>query len=235
MISKSYLSFKNQLEAAKSLYEILPIIEISKTKPILVASSLESIFLVNEIAKILKLSYEILFTEKIYSPINQECLIAMVSETEEIVIIDELVNAFGISLDYVYGEGHRKYEEKILKNIYKYRKGMLIQNFKNKDVILIDKGCETGITVLTCIKSIMNLNPRSISYATPLIANDVALNLNSVIDQIYAVHKISNFVNVDFYYNEKLDLTPGKIISILEESPYYLPLQKEIEGEENAN
>ncbi len=57
-------------------------------------------------------------------------------------------------------------------------------------------------------------------------------NLNSMVDQIYTVRNITNFVNVDFYYEEKIELSPQKIISILETSPYYLPLQKE--GEETC-
>ena len=53
-----------------------------------------------------------------------------------------------------------------------------------------------------------------------------------MVDQIYTVRNIANFVNVDFYYEEKIELSPQKIISILETSPYYLPLQKE--GEETC-
>lgn len=232
IIPRKNLVFKNQLDAAKALYDVLPVDDIIRTKPLIIAPSLASVLLVDEIARMLKLNYEFLFTEKIYSPINKECVIGMVSETEEIVYLEELINSFEISMDYVYGEANRRYEEGILKNIYKYRKGNLIQSFENKDILLLDEGCESGVTALVCLKSIIGLNPKSLSYATPLIASDMVANLNSMVDQIYTVRNIANFVNVDFYYEDKIKLTPEKIISILESSPYYLPLKKE--GEEKT-
>lgn len=232
IIPRKNLIFKDQIEAAKALYDILPVDDILRTKPLIIVPSLASVLLVDELAKMLKLNYEFLFTEKIYSPLNKDCVIGMVSETEEIVYLEELVNSFNISMDYVYGEANRKYEESILKNIYKYRKGKLIQSFQNRDILLLDEGCESGVTVLVCLKSIIGLNPKSLSYATPLIASDMVANLNSMVDQIYTVRNITNFVNVDFYYEEKIELSPQKIISILETSPYYLPLQKE--GEETC-
>lgn len=232
IIPRKNLIFKDQIEAAKALYDILPVDDILRMKPLIIVPSLASVLLVDELAKMLKLNYEFLFTEKIYSPLNKDCVIGMVSETEEIVYLEELVNSFNISMDYVYGEANRKYEESILKNIYKYRKGKLIQSFQNRDILLLDEGCESGVTALVCLKSIIDLNPKSLSYATPLIASDMVANLNSMVDQIYTVRNITNFVNVDFYYEEKIELSPQKIISILETSPYYLPLQKE--GEETC-
>ncbi|WP_297574701.1 phosphoribosyltransferase family protein [uncultured Campylobacter sp.] len=232
MVERKKLMFKDQLDAAAKLYDILPTQELIAKKPILLCSSLDSIIIADFIAKRLKLSYEILFSEKIFAPQNSECIIAMVSETEEIVMIEELVEAFDISYDYIFGESFRKYEEKILKNIYKYRKGRSIESLKNRHILLIDDGCETGITALVCIKTTLGLDVKSISYATPMIASDVLKSLKSVFDQIYAVNNILNFVAVDFYYENKIPFNPEESIALLEESPYYLPLQKE--GETHA-
>ncbi|NLY03511.1 MAG: sodium:proton antiporter [Campylobacter sp.] len=227
MILKDELMFENQKDAAKALCDVLLASEISDTKPLLIASSLESIFLVDEIARILNLNYEILFSEKIYSPVNEDCIVAMVSETRELVYIEEFINSFGINLDYIYGQADRKYEEGVLKRIYKYRKGALLGSFEGRDILLIDEGCETGMSALVSLKSIISLNPRSVSYATPLIASDVAENLSTVADQIFTVHKIADFVGVDFYYKNKIEMPPADIVSMLENSPYYLPLIKE--------
>lgn len=115
--------FKDQLEAASKLIEILPKKELVDKKTIVVCMSLESVILADAVCRSLNLSYEMLFSEPIPAPNNSECDVAIVSETEDIVLNDKLIKAFGISYDYIYGEAHRKYEEKILKNVYKYRKG----------------------------------------------------------------------------------------------------------------
>ena len=234
MVARENLMFENQAEAAQKLIEILPVNDFKKDDYIIICSSLDAVGLVDIIARNLKIGYEILFSEQIYAPNNPECAIACVSETQEIVIIEELVKSFGINLDYIYGQSNRKYEEKILKNIYKYRKGELLQNFENRNVILIDEGCESGMTALACIKSLTNLNAKTIIYATPLIPNSVAKNLGVLVDEIFCVHNISNFVSVDFYYREKTQTKAETIVQILEESPYYLPLQKKEGDKTNA-
>lgn len=220
------MKFEDQIDAAKRLLEILPKSEFVANKSVLICSSLDSVILVDKVAAGLGLSYELMFCEQISAPNNPECEIGMVSETEEIVLNDELIKAFDITLDFVYGEAHRKYEEKILKNVYKYRKGKLLLNLKGRNVVLIDEGCQTGATALACIKTLINLDVKSIVYATALMPASVVPYLNTLVDNIFCVQKISNFIDVDFYYKNKILSTPEAIMSILEESPYYLPLQK---------
>ncbi|MBE2986450.1 sodium:proton antiporter [Campylobacter sp. RM12920] len=224
--------FKDQLDAAAKLLEILPKKELVDRKTIVVCMSLDSVLLTDFICKGLGLSYEMLFSEQIFAPNNPECSIGIVSETEDIVLDDALIRAFNISYDFVYGEAHRKYEEKILKNVYKYRKGNLLGKLKDRNILLIDEGCETGLTASICIKTLMGLKVKSIAYATPVIATDVAASLNDLVDEIYMINKIADFIDVDSYYTKKIAVTSESIMSILEESPYYLPLQKQ-QGEKN--
>ncbi|RAZ57245.1 sodium:proton antiporter, partial [Campylobacter hyointestinalis subsp. lawsonii] len=104
--------------------------------------------------------------------------------------------------------------------------GKLLWDLQGRNILLIDEGCETGATAVTCIKTLINLGVKSITYATPLMPLSIVSYLNTLIDNIFCVRKIANFVDVDFYYNNKIDLNSDSIMSILEESPYYLPLQK---------
>jgi Na+/H+ antiporter len=221
------LVFENQLDAANKLLEVLPKKELLAGDYLMVCGSVESVILVDAIARGLNLSYELLFCERIYAPNNPDCEIAMVSEKDDVVLNDELIRAFGISYDFIYGEADRKYDEKILKNIYKYRKGDAIGNLKDRNILLIDEGCETGLTAMTCLKTLVRERAKSITYATPLIATNVSSALAPLVDDIYSVHKIANFINVDFYYKNKIDPKPEVILSILEESPFYIPLQKQ--------
>ncbi|WP_069636837.1 phosphoribosyltransferase family protein [Campylobacter pinnipediorum] len=226
-MKENQIKFKNKLDAALKLFEVLPKKELADSKTLVLCVSIESVVLVNELCNLLNLNYEMLFCESIPTPNNPECDIAMVSETKDVIINDQLIDSFGISYDFVYGQAHRKYEEKILKNIYKFRKGNLLSKIEGRNVLFVDEGSETGMTAMICVKTLINSKAKTISYATPVIASDVAAALYDLVDNIYTVNKIVNFIDVDSYYEEKIEINDDLIMSILEESPKYLPLQKQ--------
>ncbi|XPV80843.1 MAG: hypothetical protein ACNI22_09695 [Halarcobacter sp.] len=57
--------------------------------------------------------------EKYYAPHNEECEVAIVTETEEVVIHEELVKAFDISLDFVFSRSRYIYENDLSKMVCK--------------------------------------------------------------------------------------------------------------------
>ncbi|NLC27417.1 MAG: sodium:proton antiporter [Campylobacteraceae bacterium] len=218
--------FANRFEAAQKLLEILPTAKMCEEEWLVVAISSGGVPIANTICMKLGLNYDLLFTEPVVAPNNSEYAVAMVSETEEIVIHTELIEAFGISLDFIYGEAQRKYEEKILKYVYKYRKGDLIGSLKNKNVLLVDEGCETGLTVLTSIKTAISAGAKSVSFATPVIASNVFTSLDTVTDEIFTVYRVANFVDTAFYYQDIKPLDFEGVKAIIDNSPFYMPFQK---------
>ncbi len=221
------LVFENRADATTKLLDILPQKMMKDDNWLLVCITTQAIPVANMIAEKLDLNYDLLFCEPISAPNNKSCTIGMVSETEEIVLHGELVESFAISLDFIYGEAHRQYEEKILPKVYKYRKGDLIGSLDKKNVLLIDEGCETGMTVMTAVKTVINSGAKSVAYATALISSDVARSLEPVTDEIFFVHKISDFVDVEFYYKKLRELDADAVLEIINNSKNYLPFQKE--------
>jgi len=220
--------FDSKQDATLKLLDILPKEKMKTDDWIVVSISLNAVPIANTIAKKLNLPYDLLFSEQICAPNNQDCIIGMVSETEEIVLHTRLVYSFGINLDFIYAQAHRQYEEKILPKVYKYRKGDLIRSLKNKNVLLVEEGCETGMTIMTAVKTVINGGAKSVSYATPLISSDVATSLEPVIDEIFAVNKITNFVETEFYYKKGINLNQDLVLDIISNSKNYLPFAKEI-------
>ena len=104
----------------------------------------------------------------------------MVSETQEIVIHQELVEAFDISLDFVYGQALREYEEKIVPYMYKYRKGESIRSLKDTRVMFVSEGIDTGLTAMSAIKTAIKAGAKTVSIATHLISLDIFNTLNDI-------------------------------------------------------
>ncbi|MDY0116171.1 MAG: phosphoribosyltransferase family protein [Sulfurimonadaceae bacterium] len=207
---------KNREQAALKLKDVIPMQRLKEENWKIIAVSKGGL----EIAWHLKGKYtneiDFLFTEAIYAPNNDECEIARVSESEEIVIHEKLVDAFEINYDYIYGEAHRKHEEKILGSIYKYRKGRRFVNVKGEFVLLVDEASETGSRFLTALKTILAQKPKAVYVAVPILPTDVVDLLEPFCDDVYFLYALEDYIETPLYYEELGTLSEEKIEKYLE-------------------
>jgi len=121
--SSPNIYFEDREDAARQLISTLPMELFEENDPVVIAVSEGGVYFADQIAKAVKCQMDILLTGTILAPNNPELPIAMISETEEVVMHKALIDSFEISEDYVYGEAQRKYDEEVLTYVYKYRKG----------------------------------------------------------------------------------------------------------------
>lgn len=193
--------FKNREVAAYRLLDVLPIDSMKLEDWIVIASSYGGFEIAKIIAKSLEGKYDIMFSEKIYAPNNEDCEIAVVTEHEEVLIHEELVKSFDVSLDYIYSKSKQVFDEAIIKKINRFRHGEKIENLENKNVLIVDEGINTGLTMMACIKTAINLKAKSISVATPILPTASIPSIESIADDLYYIKKLDHFVEIDFYYD----------------------------------
>jgi len=208
--------FQDQEDAGKQLLDHLPVRLMQKEQWIMVALSNNSLTLLTTMNKTLKLKYDRLFIEPIFAPSNDECEIAMVSEADDIVIHEKLIDSFNIQKDYIYGEAHRRHEDNILSDVYHMRKGESFVDVKDKHILLVDLGTETGLSVMTSIKTILNLGAKNVSIAFPVISKDIYDELLVISDNVYSLHVLENYITAYFYYNKVENVGIDKVAKILE-------------------
>ena len=194
--------FINREDAAKQLISVLPIDKMKNEDWIVLSTSSGGTPIASLVAKELNASFDFLFTSKIFAPNNEECEVAIVSESEEVVIHEEIVKAFDISLDFIFSNSKRVYDESVLKYVHRYRGGDPIADLHNKNVLLIDEGLNTSLTMMACIKTAINLGAKSVSVAVPVLPHVSAPIIESIADDLYYVKKIHHFIYIDFYYEE---------------------------------
>lgn len=199
--------FKNREVAAYRLIDALPIDNMKLEEWIVIASSYGGFQIAKIVAKALNGKYDIMFSGKIYAPNNEDCEIAVVTEREEVLIHEELVKSFDISLDYVYSKSKQVLEESILKQVNRFRQGEKIEKLEDKNVLIVDEGINTGLTMMACIKTAINLKAKSISVATPILPTASIPTIESIADDLYFVKKLEHFVEIDFYYDSLEELS----------------------------
>ncbi len=193
--------FKNRNDALEQLLRILDK-DIIKDN-IVLSISKRGTFYAREIG--LKMGFlegDFLFIEKVKSPINKKIPLAVVSETRDYIVIDELIKSFEINDDFLFNEIDRVYEEKILQDIYQLRAGEGIISIKDRNVLLIDEGADTGLTIMCAIKSCISQQVSTINVAMPIIAKETANMIQKLVDNTFFVKEVEDFVSIDFYFKE---------------------------------
>lgn len=208
---------KNRTDAAQRLTDVIPMQRLKDEKWKIVSVSRGGLEIAHAIGAKYKNSVDFLFSESIMAPNNSECEIARVSESEEIVINENLVSAFNIQYDYIYGEARRKHEEKILSYIYQYRKGRPFSSMHNEIVLLVDEGSETGMKFMTALKTILAQKPKAVYIAVPVIPSDVLELLEPFADDIFFIYNIDDYVETSLYYEEFEKVNEERIEKLLGE------------------
>ncbi len=209
--------FEDREDASKQLIDMLPIELFSQNETVVIGVSEGGVYFADQIANTLDAQMDILLTEPILAPNNPELPIAMISETEEVLMHKALIDAFEISEDYVYGEAHRKYEDEVLAYVYKYRKGKDLVSLQGKYVVLADECIETGLTMMVALKSVIARGAKNIYIATPILDKTVYQNLLTVCDGVFCPHKIQDYISIEYYYKDFTTMRFDEISEIVHE------------------
>ena len=207
--------FDDREDASMQLLEALPLELLSSSETVVIGVSEGSVYFSDVIAKKINAQMDILLTEAILAPNNAKLAIAMISETEEIVMHKALIDAFEINEDYIYSEAHRKYEEEVLSYVYKYRKGKDLVSLEGKYVVLVDECIETGLTMMVALKSVIAKGAKNIYIATPILDKAVYQNLLTVCDGVFCPHKIQDYISIEYYYRNFEPMTFEEIEEIV--------------------
>ncbi len=192
--------FVNKEDASAKLIETLPLELLKNNETVVIGVSEGGVYFADQVAKATDSQMDILLTESIIAPNNPELAIAMVSETEEVVMHKALIDSFGITEDFVYSEAQHRYEDEILTYVYKYRKGKDLVPIKGKYIVLVDECIETGLTMMVALKSVIEREAKNIYIATPILDKSVYENLLSVCDGVFCPHKIQDYISIEYYY-----------------------------------
>ena len=192
--------FNDRREAAQTLLDTVPKELFNGCDTVVIGVSEAGVYYADRLARHIDAAFDILLTEPIMAPNNPEVPIAMISETEEVVVHQALVEAFDINEDFIFSEAQRKYEEEVLGYVYRYRKGKELVDLNGRYVVLADECIETGLTMMAALKSVVARGAKNIYIATPVLDRSVYQRLLTVCDDVFCPHKIDDYISVEYYF-----------------------------------
>ena len=203
--------YKDRDEAYKELEELIPReIDFDENWKIL-SISINNLPQVCAISQRLNVACEPFFVEDIYAPNNKECTIAVVSELKEIVMQQNLMKSFEISEDYIYDISEQLFNKDILTKLYAFKMGKALNDIENKNIMIFTDGCETGLSTLCTIKSLLNRGVKKIFLFTPVISDDLYQSLDMIVDKIFTSHRLKDFIRNSYYFENFEDVDIEKL------------------------
>ena len=212
--------FKDREYSAQKLLEVLPVGNINNENWIILSASTGGYVIAQELAKKINAPVDMIFTEKINAPHNNQCEIAIITETEELVIHEELQQSFNLGLDNIFQHSKTILKDNISYKCNYFRDGNKIIDMKNKNVIIVDEGLNTGLTMMACIKTVINLKVNSVCVAVPILPESIVTDIEAIADDLYYVQSIPHFVSIDYYYDDLRDYSLEDIKTLKQGNKY---------------
>jgi len=211
--------FKNREEAGELLAEaILRKYDGNLINPVVVAIPRGGVIVAVPIAKALNSPLTLIIPRKIGAPFNEEFAVGAVTEDGYVLlnpdITDEVAYRMGITREYIERKAQEELKE-IERRKRTYLKGKEEINIEGRDVILVDDGIATGLTVKAAIYSLKRKNPHRLILAVPVMPADKVPEFQKLADDLITLYAPEFFSAVGQFYEDFSQTTDEEVIKAL--------------------
>ena len=190
-------------------------------EPVVVAIPRGGVVVAEPIAKALKAPIDLVIPRKIGAPFNPEFAVAAITEEGTVFLnpnlSPELMLRLGITEDYLKEQALKELQE-IRRRKEKYLSGLGKIEKEGRDVILVDDGIATGLTVKAAIASLRKENPRRIILAVPVMPRDKVREFEGIVDELIVLYAPVDFSAVGQFYYDFSQTTDEEVIETLKEN-----------------
>lgn len=202
--------FQNAASAGRQLADSLQKYRASGDT-VVIAIVAGGVFVGAEVARELKLPFELLFIRRLMAPFGPQNVLSATSVAGTTVVDEELAQQpVAVGLDHAIAEGIRQLSER-----ERFcRAGRPPLDISAKRVIVVDNGIHTGSTMRTAIRAVRKLDVRKIITAVPvsdLSSRDV---IESAADEVICLMWPEKFGHVGLWYQEFVRPTNEQILNL---------------------
>lgn len=202
--------FNNRLEAGKKLAQIMNG-SISNTV-VLYAMPRGGVPVAYPLARKHNKQINLIISRKIGHPQYPEYAICAVTENKIVECSEE---ARGVNSVWLKNE-IKKQHTKAKKQSKIYLDSKTPPALRGRDIILVDDGVATGLTLLAAIKDILRNAPNSVTVGVPVIAKKTAILLRGMVDRVEAVLEPREFAgSVGEYYKDFRQVSDEEVVKTL--------------------
>jgi len=207
------MTFKDRADAGTQLAERLNEFA-GRDDVLLYALPRGGVVVAAEVAKALKLPFDVIVTRKIASPDNEEYAIGALAETGETVWNE--AERTGHDAKRV-GEIVEKEKKEAVRRVKRYRQERPLPSFEGKTVVIIDDGVATGLTMQAAIEAAKHQHAARIVVAVPHGAKESLAELRRIGAVIIALDEPEWYGAVGEFYESFPQTSDDEVLALLKE------------------
>jgi putative phosphoribosyl transferase len=209
--------FRDRADAGRRLAERLAAMALSD--PVVLTLPRGGVPVGAEIAKALGAPLDVALVRKIGAPGQPELAVGAIADGDdpEIVLNHKVVRELGLNEDYVAAEAtrelaaieHRRREYQALRPALEYA---------GRDVIVVDDGVATGMTMQAALRHIRRRAPRRLIAAAPVASREGLAMLRKEADEVVCLAAPRGFGAVGSFYAVFTQVSDEEVAALLEEA-----------------
>lgn len=203
--------FRDRTDAGEQLAEVIGSLDAKNT--IVLALPRGGLPLGVIVAKKYAVSFDIILAKKIGHPTNSEYAIGAVAEGGTPILGEGYVEA--LHAEWVQEKVPLIQKEMSRKRAI-YREILQENQLNDKDVLIVDDGIATGLTMFAAIRAAEEHQPKSVSVAVLVIPKATYGQLKQEVDKVYMLEVPQHFLGgVGAYYEQFPQLTDEQVKEML--------------------
>jgi putative phosphoribosyl transferase len=187
--------FSDREEAGRKLGEALG----PRSGALILGIPRGGVVVAREVSEITEGELDVIVPRKLGAPMNPELGIGAVAADGTTVLDERLVDALGVSEQYIAKEVARQVEE-IQRRLAMYRRGRPPLDVRGRDCVVVDDGVATGGTAEVALRSCRSQGAAKVTLAVPVAPEESLPRLRAACDEIVCLDTPSPFAAVGQWY-----------------------------------
>lgn len=168
----------------------------------------------SEIARELNLPLDVVITRKVGHPEEKELALGAVDPLGKVIWDDEILESKEIEVDELSSIIKQEFEEiHRRESLYRKNKGFL--DVVGRNIILVDDGIATGLTILSAISYLKKLGADEIIVAVPVADKSSLEKIEGLVDEVVVLKEVENLGSVGNFYKDFSEVKDEEVIELL--------------------
>ena len=204
--------FSNRIDAGKRLADALK--PIAFQEGVVLAIPRGGVVVGYEVAEALNLCMDVIIPRKIGAQNNPELAVGAVTEDGTVFLDDQLINYLGITQEYIKKESERQRLE-IFRRMKLYRQDQPYPSLKDRDVIVVDDGIATGLTMKAALASVKKRGANCLTVAIPVGPSSTIKSLKQLANRVVCLFTPESFSAIGEFYRDFNQTSDEQVIELL--------------------